>query len=485
MAAGDDSSVALAAPTGNADVRMTANNDVRQVVVPGNAGDRTVGVMPYGALETFTGLATLFYDSWTGTVPDTIDKWQVTGTAPTLLGGTMTMPTAAGYHAVRTQDTVRPNAGFTLVRNGVRTEAATPGTGSSRFIGLGTTATTPSATVLAQDGVGFEWDAAGALFAVVYSGGAKTYTQALTRPTDGAIHAYEVQFRVTSVVWHIDNLQVPVASLTFPNIAVVELPALISRFNGTSAGVTFDNIAHLTGDTSRQAQNVADPVIGTRVARVTDPASSLANAMGSTAALSTAYDASTGAALNVNPNAVQKATYRVAMRRDTAAYTVGTIQWHLSLHHAASATRAVRIRRVEVAHTIGPTATTGSAVRFEMHRLTAAPTGTALAAGSSGATGAYLPVDGRLPAGEVTALTLPTATSAGLLASGVSGSAPPAAHGAVSGVLYDWQEGGEQPPIILRPGVLEGIAIGSHATIALAVAANVSVVTVEVSLTEE
>lgn len=267
MAAGDDSSVPLAAPTGTADVRLTANGDQRQVVAVGNAGDRVAGVTPWGALETFTGMSTLFYDAWSTTL-DTTDKWTVTGTAPTISGGNMTFPTTAGYHAIRSKDTVRPNAGFTLIRNGIWLEAAA-GTGSTRFWGLATPATTPSATVMAQDGVGFEVDQAGALSAVVYSAGVKTSTTALTRPADGAVHAYEVVFRVTGVTWHIDNFQVAATSVTFPTVTVVELPALLARFNvGTPSGVTYTNIAHLTGDTSRQGMSIMDPTIGTRQAKV-------------------------------------------------------------------------------------------------------------------------------------------------------------------------------------------------------------------------
>jgi hypothetical protein len=212
----------------------------------------------------------MFYDSWSTSPIDTTEKWTTTGTAPTIAGGNMTMAATAGYHAIRTKDVVRPNAGFTYVANGITLEGATAGTGATRFWGLGLPATTPTATSMAQEGAGFEIDATGTLYAVTYTGGVRTAIAPLTRPTDGVTHRFAMYFRVTGVMWYIDDLQIPVASKTFPNVAVVELPALIARFNGTLANSPlFTNIAHLTADTLRQGNTIIDPVIGTRQARVT------------------------------------------------------------------------------------------------------------------------------------------------------------------------------------------------------------------------
>lgn len=270
MAAGDDSSVPLGTPTGNADTRLTANGDHRQVVALGNAGDVVAGLSPWGALDASTGPATLFYDTWTGPL-DTTDKWTVTGTAPVLSGGNMTMSaTVSTYNAIRTKDLIRPNVGHTYVANGVTIETGTT-VGAGRFWGLGTTATTPAPGVLCQDGIGFELDqATGALLAVTYSAGVRTTVATLTKPTDGLPHRYAVWFRVTSAYWSVDNLQVPVASVSFPGVTIAELPALIVRQNASSFTGTpvFTHLAHLTADTSRQVVTLGDPVIGTRQARV-------------------------------------------------------------------------------------------------------------------------------------------------------------------------------------------------------------------------
>lgn len=226
-------------------------------------------VEPFGALQVNNGYATLFYDSWSASPIDTVDKWSVTGTAPTTANGNMQMAaTASTYNAIRTKDTVRPNVGFTLVRNGIAIETATA-TGAGRFWGLGTPAITPASAALAQDGIGFEIDqAAGTLLAVTYAAGVRTSVATLTIPADGLTHGYGMYFRVTRAYWMVDNVQV--ATQAFPNVMVVELPALIVRQNASAFTGTpvFTNIAHLTADTSRQSTLIADPIIGTRQARV-------------------------------------------------------------------------------------------------------------------------------------------------------------------------------------------------------------------------
>lgn len=255
------------------DTRTNAGGDHRQVLVVGNEGDVVAGVEPFGAVSVNMGPQTLFYDSWSTSPVDTAEKWTVTGNTPTIAGGNMTMSvTVSSFNAIRTKDTIRPNAGFTYVANGITLETGTV-TGAGRFWGLGTPASSPAPGVLVQDGVGFELDqTTGALLAVTYTGGARATVATLPKPVDGITHRYALYFRVTNAMWFIDNLHTPVASVAFPNLAVVELPSLIVRQNAAAFGggtPVFTNIATLAGDTSRQGAAICDPVIGTRMARVT------------------------------------------------------------------------------------------------------------------------------------------------------------------------------------------------------------------------
>ena len=315
-------------------------------------GTVDAGVEPFGAMAVNAGFQTLFYDEWPTNPIDTVDKWTVTGTTPVVATGNMTMvATLSTYNAIQTKDTVRPNVGFSLVRNGFSIEAAVS-TGAGRFWGLGTPATVPAAAVLAQNGIGFELDqATGSLLAVTYAAGVRTTIATLTRPTDGLTHAYGVYFRVTQAYWILDG--VTVASQSFPNIQVAALPALIVRqnaaaFTGTPA---FVNIAHLTADTSRQGVLISDPIIGTRQARVTSTGSLHVN---NTHIGGTAIAAGTG----ISGAGVQRVTLATDIPLPTAApsttYSASIVGLATALTATdiftitGSATRTVRVTRFMV-----------------------------------------------------------------------------------------------------------------------------------------
>lgn len=271
MAAGDDSSVTLGSPTGNADTRLTANGDHRQVVTLGNAGDRVVGVEPRSSLNVNLGPNTLFVDQWSGTL-DTTDRWTVaSGAAPSFSNGQMVMPaTVSTFNALRSKPLMPYTLGYQYLAMGMQIEASAA-FGAGRFWGFGTQATSPTATSLVQDGIGFEIDqASGGLLAVTYAAGVRTTVATLTRPSDGALHRYAFHHRVTDVTWYIDGLDVPVATQTFPNIQVQELPVLIVRQNAASFTGTpvFVNIATAVGDTSRMGDQLVDGTFPWRKATI-------------------------------------------------------------------------------------------------------------------------------------------------------------------------------------------------------------------------
>lgn len=327
-------------------------------------GTTDVGIEAFGQLLVNNGYQTLFYDAWNGAL-DTTEKWTVTGNAPTIGNGNMTMAaTLSSYNAIRTKDTIRANGGFTHVRNGISLEASAA-TGAGRFWGLGTTATTPAPAVLAQDGVGFEIDqATGALLAVTYAAGVRTTVATLTRPSDGAQHAYGLSFRVTRVYWFLDDMQVPVATAAFPNVQVSDLPALIVRQNAASFTGTpsFVNIAHLTADTSRQGFVVSDPVIGTRQARVKAPSTA---AVASDQALVVALHPS-----SPMPTSAAPMTYSVSATIAPAALATDIFTI------AGSASKVVRVTKVSVN---GVQTTAGQAQVILLRRSTANTGGTSTA----------------------------------------------------------------------------------------------------------
>lgn len=164
---------------------------------------------------------------------------------------------------------------------------------------------------------------------------------------------------------------------------------------------------------------------------------------------------SQGAALNVNPNAIQKATYKVALvPTTTGALTANTAKPILSIEHAASATKTVRIRRVLVA------AMQSSAVAgTDEVRLTR---GTA--ASSAGTTVTATPTIPGVVAAEAVCKTLPTITAATVLSSVVGSLSSAANTGFAALVVYDWQESGETQPITLRAGSLDTFVVNMVST---------------------
>jgi hypothetical protein len=183
-----------------------------------------------------------------------------------------------------------------------------------------------------------------------------------------------------------------------------------------------------------------------------------------------------GNALNVNVNAVQLPTYVFISKPAAALLTANTLSLRASLHHAATAVKTVRIRRIKVS---GQMSAVAESSIIEVHRITAAPTGTAVT--GAAATASLTPFDTRDPAAEATATTsLTAATSTGLLTHLVITSEDAAALHGGGAVIYDWQEAGQTKAITIRSGVLEGIAVGIISS-----AGVTPTLTVEIQFTEE
>jgi hypothetical protein len=177
-------------------------------------------------------------------------------------------------------------------------------------------------------------------------------------------------------------------------------------------------------------------------------------------------------AVPVTSNAIQYATYKISARaQTTGALVANTAKQILSLEHAATATKRVRVRRIMLAG-YGTDAVLGM-VDVQLTRGVAASTaGTAIVPGPAVASD---------PAAEVVAKALPTivaATVVGNLPWGVKAAVANAAL--PTSVVYDWQESGETKALQLRPGVLESLVISLISN-----AANTIIHTIEVTVTED
>ncbi len=182
-----------------------------------------------------------------------------------------------------------------------------------------------------------------------------------------------------------------------------------------------------------------------------------------------------GPALNVNTNAISKATYIATVGAtgiSTGALTANTRKNVLSLHHAAAAVRTVRVRRVFIGGFQTGTAAVGT-VYGALFRGTAAPTG--------GTAIATAPTHPASPAAEVVATTLPTIDAATLVHSNTVGllNAATALTGFSSTVFYEWRPGSVQSPIVLRAGTLDAIALAIYSNAPHTLTLQISVIFTE------
>ncbi len=448
-----DSSVAVTPGTGaSVYTRTNAAGEHRQVMVPGGNGDYVAGVNSWGHLRVSVDPTTLLYDNF-NTALNTVEKWVITGTAPTISGnGYAAFPTALSTNnSLRSIPVLMSASSQFLQFNVISIIEATAATGAGRFFGVGYGATTPSPTAVVQNGIGFEiFSGDGTLNAVVYRDGTRTFTQALTRPGDGAPHRYSFTYRQTGIVWFIDNTDIPVATLAHPDLNTVDLPVFAARNNASAyTGTPVFSLGSIgVSDWSRSGLSIADPNDHWKEARVVDPAGIPGAIVGGTQ----------GMGLNVNPNAIQKATYIATADVVTGALTANTRKDILVIQHAATAVRNVRIRRIIIGALHG-------AAPGAVHTMTAKVfRGTALS--TAGTALVPVPTNPASAAAETNVQTLPSITAATQVVSYSIGSpaAVTAGLGVSSQTVYDWQESGETIPISLRAGVLDTVVLAIQST---------------------
>lgn len=180
--------------------------------------------------------------------------------------------------------------------------------------------------------------------------------------------------------------------------------------------------------------------------------------VGATAIVAKAASTFGQAALPVYPNASQRDTYFIIANNLSISMTAGGgDKALLSIEHAGTSTKTVKIRRVIVSGvcTTASAAVAGSLL-FRQYGGTAASTaGTAVTPTKANNASA---------AAEMTAKTQTTITLDNasrwqhrVLGTGTAGVAVGATFGPI--VCYDWQENGETAPITLRAGQLEAMCV--------------------------
>jgi hypothetical protein len=229
--------------------------------------------------------------------------------------------------------------------------------------------------------------------------------------------------------------------------------------NAAGATVLHDARDGAGGGEIRPTMTVGDD--STRIAGVTDPASITGAAVGG----------SQGSALNVNPNAIQKATYLVSVANiASAVLTANTARAIFSFEHAGTATKTVRVRRIAIGG-LQTTALAGSQI-VQVSRGTAASTAGTVVTAQPTLPGAA--------AAEVVAKSLPTITAATLMVSRVAAITPATANtGFADFLVYDWQESGETIPLTLRAANLDTLVVSIMSSAAQNITLSCSVILTE------
>jgi len=234
-------------------------------------------VTAYGTLKVTTEGSELFSEPFDGPVIDTANRWTQTlvgGATMTQGSGSVTMATgvvASTAAGLSSQNNFRPvGLSYQIFGASVQLEAAAL-TNVHRFWGMATVPGSWTAATPILDGVGFEQDINGGLFAVVYSGGVKVTSLSLVRPVDGQQHRYAIYMRTDLIYWYLDTLEVPVSGANFPSMGQQALPIRLHCINHTTppaSAPTFNLIGVAVSETSHSGVQLSDGTFPWRKATV-------------------------------------------------------------------------------------------------------------------------------------------------------------------------------------------------------------------------
>lgn len=247
----------------------------QQVVTVGDGtSGATVGVRPDNSIYTDLDPSTLLYDGFD--TLDTANTWTTSGTAPTLNAAGYVQntsgTTASAASRLISQTTFLPGANaFLKYAANVQIEAAAV-TNSVRWWGIANPNTSaPTVTTAIANGAVFEVGSSdGALYGRVYSGNAKIAEVALTRPSDGQFHRYQILFKASKIFFDIDGVTVGTLTEALTNVAAVPISHGVLNFTSVPATAPVVNVASVgVADTGHNFTGLRDGTFPWRKAAVT------------------------------------------------------------------------------------------------------------------------------------------------------------------------------------------------------------------------
>lgn len=217
-------------------------------VIQNAAGNQTARVYPWGNLQVSVEGNAIFSDAFDGTVLDTTYRWNAPVTAGAgalaISGGlaSFTVGTGASSAVALNSDEAFINVGASFLQYAtiVQWEAGNAFTGLlpvnvNSFFGQGSPNGAYTAATPLNNAIGFERTIDGNISAVLYSSTVRIPIAVLTsRFLDGAPHVIGIATRGDTKYFFVDNLEVPVASITYVTPAIINLPIRAHVINHTS-----------------------------------------------------------------------------------------------------------------------------------------------------------------------------------------------------------------------------------------------------------
>lgn len=225
------------------------------------------GMSAYGYLRTTDEPTALMNETFD--VLDTTTRWTLknaTGTAA-VTNSVLTVAsstTASAYGGLFTKANFA-NQGLNFMVGGCAIRIPQFAIANSyRFWGFGTVPATPTTAAPITNGYGFEVDATGALNAVVYSGGVKTFTSPISltlKPADNSWTRAVIVQRADLISFYINTLNTPAAIASFPTLNVGSLPFVFLSVAGATppaVSATIEATAFGVADTGKNGQTIVD-----------------------------------------------------------------------------------------------------------------------------------------------------------------------------------------------------------------------------------
>jgi hypothetical protein len=289
--------VAQAAYIGQSDLTLngtspSSTNPLQVKLILDDSAGMSASWRPDAVTKVQIDPTTLLHDTFE--TLNTNDIWILGGTtAPVVQAGSSVFAPGATANAssyMRTKATFAPGSSAYLQFASLIQLDTAALAGNKRIWGYGNYAATPTAATPITDGAVYELDqVTGALQGAVYSGGVRTQTLPLNRPTDGKLHRYAMYYKASRVYYELDNVQV--GAITYPSPQIGTFGVVIGSFNGTAATTASPALSAAligVGDTAKNSVQLSDGTFPWRKAKVSPAGAIQVEASGGAATYSAA-----------------------------------------------------------------------------------------------------------------------------------------------------------------------------------------------------